>query len=80
MGAEDIGTWEDILTIVSILATVTNALMVSWTSDTFQTLTLLQRLIVFILLEYVLVGTKIVLMFSQDNVPIRAAQESLSRV
>ncbi|KAH8053243.1 intracellular chloride channel [Aureococcus anophagefferens] len=68
-GAEDIGTWESILTIMSILATITNGMMITQTSSTFDTLPEQQRLVIFIVLEWILVGIKIVLMAALDDVP-----------
>ncbi|KAJ1451508.1 calcium-activated chloride channel-domain-containing protein [Pelagophyceae sp. CCMP2097] len=73
MGAEDIGTWEDILTIMSIIATLTNGIMVTWTSNTLATYTTLQRLIVFIIFEWVLVGAKFILMSVKDDIPPEVA-------
>lgn len=68
-GAEDIGTWESILTIMSILATITNGLMITQTSPTFAALPNAHRLVIFVLLEWFLVGVKIVLMAVFDDVP-----------
>ena len=68
-GAEDIGTWESILTIMSILATITNGMMITQTSSTFDTLPEQQRLVIFIVLEWILVGIKIVLMAALDDGP-----------
>ena len=68
-GAEDIGTWEDILTIVSIIATITNAVMVTLTSDMFVLMSTTTRILVFIALEWALIGLKVGLMVSLDSVP-----------
>ncbi|KAH8056751.1 intracellular chloride channel [Aureococcus anophagefferens] len=65
-GAEDIGTWESILTIMSILATITNGMMITQTSSTFDT-SEQQRAVIFIVLEWILVGIKIVLMAALDD-------------
>ena len=68
-GAEDIGTWESVLTIVSILATISNALMVTQTSPVLARLSSAYRLVIFIVLEWVLIGAKVVLMAIVDDVP-----------
>ena len=68
-GAEDIGTWEGVLTVVSILATISNALMITQTSPALSRMRIQHRLGAFIVLEWILIGAKVVLMAVVDDVP-----------
>ena len=68
-GAEDIGTWESVLTVVAILGTITNSIMITQTSPAFTNVTSSYRLVAFVVLEWILIGAKIVLMSVIDDVP-----------
>ena len=67
-GAEDIGTWESVLTVVAILGTITNSIMITQTSPAFTNVTSSYRLVAFVVLEWILIGAKIVLMSVIDDV------------
>jgi len=68
-GAEDIGTWEDVLHLMSVIATVTNALIVSFLSPIFDALTTIQRILIFIGLEFILLGLMLALFINADDSP-----------
>ncbi|KAJ8601154.1 hypothetical protein CTAYLR_008490 [Chrysophaeum taylorii] len=68
-GAEDIGTWETVLSIMSILATLTNSFLVTYTGSTFENQTLFSRLLLFTVFEYSLLGVKLVIMIAIDDTP-----------
>lgn len=68
-GAEDIGTWEDVLSIVSVIASISNIAMVTMTSPLFKSRPIWERLVIFIFLESFLVGTKVVLSAYLDEIP-----------
>ncbi|KAJ8603789.1 hypothetical protein CTAYLR_000190 [Chrysophaeum taylorii] len=68
-GAEDIGTWEDVLALVSIVATVSNIAMVTLNSPLFVARPTWERLVIFCSLECFLVGLKLFLAANLDEVP-----------
>jgi len=68
-GAEDIGTWEDVLHLMSVIATVTNILMVTFLSPVFGERTLSEKILVFIGLEFFLLGIKLAIVVTGDAIP-----------
>lgn len=69
MGAEDIGTWQTVLSIMTLLATFTNSFLVTFTGTTFQDFTIFERLLLFTLFEYALLAIKVALEVIIADVP-----------
>ena len=68
-GAEDIGTWEIVLTLMSVLATITNALVVTFLSPLFADRTTTERILIFIGLEFFLLGVMLAVTVLKQAVP-----------
>lgn len=75
-GAEDIGTWESVLTIVSVIASISNIAMVTMTSGLFKSAKLWERIIIFIVLETLLVGAKLALTAVYGGIPSDVAMQN----
>mmetsp|Transcript_11500 Transcript_11500/g.34626 ORF Transcript_11500/g.34626 Transcript_11500/m.34626 type:complete len:837 (-) Transcript_11500:25-2535(-) len=68
-GCATIGSWLTVLDIVSYTATVTNALLVTFTGGFLANRTLFVRFLFFLLYEFVLLGVKIIYLLLRDDVP-----------
>eukprot|EP00622_Pseudochattonella_farcimen_P006175 FR741941.1.p1 GENE.FR741941.1~~FR741941.1.p1 ORF type:complete len:225 (+),score=29.27 FR741941.1:99-677(+) len=74
-GAEDIGTWQDIMELMSYLAITTNLLIVIFTASdssgdgVFSGVTAKYRMMWFLILEHVVIGVKVLLAAIIPDVP-----------
>eukprot|EP00824_Muranothrix_gubernata_P011795 TRINITY_DN2533_c1_g1_i1.p1 TRINITY_DN2533_c1_g1~~TRINITY_DN2533_c1_g1_i1.p1 ORF type:complete len:713 (-),score=171.93 TRINITY_DN2533_c1_g1_i1:46-1872(-) len=68
-GAEDIGTWYNILEIMSTAAVITNAGIVAFTSDVFEEKSFRFRIWLFIFAEHIIVGLKFVVALIVPDIP-----------
>lgn len=69
MGAENIGVWQQVLETMSYASALTNALLVTYTSESFVNTKVVQRLVFFIVYEYALLGVKLTYKILVDSVP-----------
>lgn len=68
-GAEDIGIWEDVISVIAMLATISNAALVTLNSPFLETRPLWERVIIFIAIEFLLVGIQLGLSAYLDDIP-----------
>jgi len=76
-GAEDIGTWFDILQILSWIAVVTNTLLVVFNTKIIDQATggvFSTKIWVFVIAEHVVLGIKLFLMYMIDESPLEVKQ------
>jgi len=67
--AEDIGTWADIIELMSYLAVIINSLIITYTGTFLDSYPLADRAVVFILLYHVLIFVKYVTAVLVEDVP-----------
>ena len=73
MGAEDIGTWQDILQITSVAAVVTNAALVVYTMDLTNDFSDVGQLWIFIGFQYTIFVIMAIFAFLVDDMPEEVA-------
>lgn len=68
-GAEDIGTWQSILELMSVLAITTNLGIVCFTSDKLVTASRAYRTVWFIIIEHIAIGAKLIAAAVVPDIP-----------
>lgn len=68
-GAEDIGKWQDMIEILSILAVIYNFALIFFTSHYFENITWERRWVYFIVVEHFCFALKYLLAVLIDDIP-----------
>merc|ERR1711998_642298 len=68
-GAEDIGTWQTIFTVIMVASVITNAGLAVYTMASLAHLSVLYRICIFVVMQWMAFLLQIILMELVDDVP-----------